>query len=375
MVHSKKKSFLLISSFILCVFSIIMLISLYATPAATKENDAGKLSWKKQLHEMNYLIMRTSSANIINGLMLKPEQMNKLKRLEKKIRSLSPAIPDMKGNASADLVKIRKAYLELIPYLDAQKSIPKKLENKIIGMRLLESEIIKRSVLGSRKPGYQGSGCLECHAPPGNFPKGDISGVSMKVITEEERYSIDKAHAVGLLGQKGMAKLWEVKSDVDRTLSSGQRYMLKFFKCCLVPPKDLANPANIGQAFVTSQWINYFNDVRNVPAEDWENIKYLYIVPIEDFLEAALPGIRPRDKKRILKEVSKLLDEARAMDKIDYALQKKEVCLKLKEALRVDNLRYEKKLEKEVRQFRTALFLLLPGNSDIYNKLLRRNSP
>ena len=328
-------------------------------------------SWNKQLAEMNYLIMRTSAANIINGLWLSKNQLKDLKKICKKLEGITPPTPEMNGDTNKELIEIRKTYLDLLKYLIKNRTIPVPLRNKVTEMRLLESEIIKRSVAGAQSPGYNASGCLGCHAPPSHFPKGDISSIRTKKITRVMRKRIDMAHVIGLYGQQGTHKLWKLRSEVDKLVNNNQKFILKKFKCCLVPPEGLSDPTNIGQAFVSDKWIKYFADIRNIPKKTWPDVKQLYIIPIEDIIESKLPGIRKKDKKGILKKVNLIIEKSRKMDNIDFELKKKSLCLDLSNALNIDFLIRESKQEKDERQFLGAMFLLLPGNLSIYNEVLR----
>jgi len=357
------------TTFFLSVMILLSMITGSSLPG--KMNKAYYRSWEKQLNEMNYLIMRTSGVNIINGLALTRSQVKKLQTLEKEVQKTGPPIPDMKGNASTDLVKIRTTYHKLIDYLVKKKPIPEKFKNRITMTRILESDIIKRSVLGAQKRGYSGKSCLKCHASPVDFPRGDITSMKTEHISDEQRRIIDRAHVDGMFGDRGVIKLWNLKSDVDEVLFSGQKYLLKNFKCCLIPPENLSNPTNIGQAFVTDQWLNYFKEARNVPDKEWPNVKQLFIIPIEDLIEATLPGISPGDKKKIIMGVEKIINDARKMDRIDFELQKKSLCLKLRDELNIDTIQRETSEQKDQRQFEAAMFLLFPGNGIFYRKLLK----
>lgn len=331
--------------------------------------------WEEQLNEMNYLIMRTSSINIIYGLYLTSQQAEALKLLAKKVEALQLPVPDTKGKTNDDLAKIRSTYLLLTEYLKKQNTVPDSLKDRVYKMRELESEIIKKSVLGAQQAGRAEGDCIKCHATPENFPKGDISKMDTKAISEKERKEIDLAHVRGLFLESGTRKLWELKAEVDQILTNGQKYMLKNFRCCLIPPNDLKDPANIGQVFVTNEWIAYFRDIRKLPDKKWNDYKQLYFIPVEDVIKATLPGIKQKNKKEILSKFESVIMEARKMDEIDFELQKEQLCLKLRDALKVDFLTGESKRSKEDRQFIAAMFLLFPGSSEIYDEIIKNNEP
>ena len=193
-----------------------------------------------------------------------------------------------------------------------------------------------------------------------------------KKITPVIRNEIDIAHVKGIFGDRGIKKLWELKEEVDEILYNAQKYILKDFRCCLLPPKGLMSIEYFGQAFVTDEWFNYFKEVRSVDNKYWKDYKDLFLYPIEDIIESTLPGIKSKDKKNILKKVNKILEDSRNMDEIDFEVKKKDLCIKLRDALNVDFLIGENNRTREDRQFIAAMFLLYPGSLKIYNSILEK---
>lgn len=366
----KFKSAYLICS--LCILPVILMLAIIAQGNGAKKYSPYEKSWSKQLNEMNYLIMRTSSINIVNGLWLTEEQASKLQVLCKKIDKTNPPIPDMRGAASKDLIKVRQAYIKVIPYLIKRKKAPERLKNEMNTLRILEADIIKKSIAGSQMSRYQREGCLKCHASPKHFPKKHISKINLRKINAKERKAIDLAHVKGMFGHRGFYKLWELKSEVDAVLSSGQRYLLKNFNCCIFPPENLSNPTNIGQAFVSDQWIEYFRSIRKVPGSEWSNVKSLFIDPIDTLIEATLPGIQRREKKKMLAKVDALIEKSRKLDDIDFELKKEKLCEELKDALNINAVVRETVQQKEIRQFTASMFLLFPGNDEVYSEVIRK---
>ncbi len=355
------------------IISISLLILILASSADTSgKQSSGHKQWNKQLNEMNFIIMRTSAINIINGLLLTKGQAVRLKELCKSIETLSPPIPDMKGSADRDLTEIKKSFLKLTEYLIKQKQVPQKFKNRVTALRMKEAEIIKKSVIAAQKNSKSKTGCIKCHYPPSYFPKGDISKMKTESISKNKRYIIDLAHVQGLFGKRGTEKLWKIQSQVTDLLTSSQEYLLKDFQCCLFPPDSLKDSTNIGQAFVNDKWINYFREIRSYSVEDWERYKQLYITPLGDIIEATLPGIQKSEKNRILEKMELVLEESRKIDDVDFELQKESLCMKLRDEMNIDSKIRETKDEIEHRQFRAAMFLLLPGNSKIYDKLIKR---
>lgn len=369
MPKSFKKIFLLL---FIIIFFICFTISIKAKLKNGQTlNTINEKSWNQELIDLNYLILKISSINIINGLSLTKEQVLKLKELSIEIESINRPITELKKSTFDDIKKIKDCYLELIKYLEEKNPIPEKLKNELFLLRTLESEIIKKTILGAEKQGNSGNNCLKCHSTPDYFPTGNINKLQTKEITPEKRKEIDIAHLKGLFGETGIKKLWNIKKDIDDILYNAQKYILKDFRCCLLPPEGLMNPELFGQAYVTDQWFDYFKQTRNIKEKNWKDYKDLFLYPIEDIIESTLPGIKSKDKKNILKKVEEILEESRKMDEVDFEIKKKDLCIKLKDALNVDFLIGETERSRDDRQFIAAMFLLFPGNSKIYDEMLK----
>jgi hypothetical protein len=329
--------------------------------------------WDYMLNEMNYLVLRASSINIIHGLHLTVEQATKLKKLATEMKPLALQVPDTRGNTYEGLVRPRQTFITLIEHLKEEKPIPDKLKKRVNAARLQEAEIIKKTIAGAREfQGNQDNSCLACHAAPADFPGGEVTGLKTGKISDKERKIIDKAHVKAIFGDEGMIKLWMLKDEVSGILTNGQEYMLKDFRCGFIPPGELQNPTNIGQAFVHDKWVEYFKETRGLTDEEWKEYKQLYLIPVEDIIEATLPGIKRKYKKNIIKDFEAVIEEARAMDEIDFEIQKNQLCNKLQDALNVDFLIGENKRDKEERQFIAAMFLLFPGCTEIYDKIIMK---
>ncbi|MFC2137484.1 hypothetical protein ACFLTE_04850 [Bacteroidota bacterium] len=358
------------------IISIILFVILTSSALIVKlqqdENLQDKTSWEYQLNEMNYLVLKSSSINVINGIFLTSQQARELKELAKKIESLNLSIPNTYGNTFNEFVGIRKTFIEITYLLKSNKPVPDSLKHKAFLIRKKETDIIKKTIISAEKSGYKKGECIICHASPEYFPKGDISKYETRPVSEKKRGEIDLAHVKGIFQDEGISMLWELKSNVDKILTNGQKYILKSFRCCLIPPGNLSNPSNIGQAFVTNEWINYFKSIRALSDDDWENYKQLYFLPIDDLIEATLPGIKKKYKQGIMKNAETVIESSRKLDKIDFELQKEELCLKLQDALSIDFLIGENTRQIEERQFLAAMFLLFPGSIELYDEIIKK---
>ncbi len=358
------------------VLILILTVAILASFTNTLNHQQKKVfrqpadTWEEQLNSMNYLVMRTSSINLIKGLYLTKEQITHLQKLSLQIDALHLQMPDCKVYFNG-FQKISDTYAKLIQKLLISKQLGDSLKLEVDRNRESEVDLIKRSLLASKQAGYSGEGCRDCHAPPTLFPKGSISDKDTPAISANDRKDIDLAHIKGLFGDEGTLLLWELKSEVDSLLTEQQRYVFGNFRCCLIPPEDVADPGIIGQSFVTNEWIEYFKDIRKLSESDWLKYAELYIIPLSDLVEDKLPGIKKKDKEAMIVKAKVIINKARAMDKVDFQLQKEKLCTELGTALNIDLLNGESSRSADERKFMAAIFLLFPGSNEIYVEMLK----
>ncbi|MEI6124162.1 MAG: hypothetical protein WCQ95_11115 [Bacteroidota bacterium] len=326
-------------------------------------------TWENQLNSLNYLVMRSSSINLINGLNLTPEQIVGLQKLALQVDALHLQMPDYRVSSTSDFAQISTTFGLLIQKLLNKTMLTDTVKNQVNRIRESEVDLIKRSILAANQPGYTGEGCQQCHGEPRLFAKGSILAQDTPPISANDRKEIDLAHVKGLFGDEGTLLLWELKSAVDSLLTNEQRYVFGSFRCCLIPPEDVADPGIIGQSFVTNQWIEYFKEIRALGDADWLKYEDLYLIPLRDLVEAKLPGIKKKDKDAMIRKAEEVIDRARKMDKVDFQLQKENLCVELGTALNIDLLNGEASRTPDERKFMAAMFLLFPGSSEIYMQM------
>ncbi|HNW69495.1 MAG TPA: hypothetical protein PKI01_03770 [Bacteroidales bacterium] len=359
------------------LLALPVLVLILCLSFSFKPNDDQKFlkaidNWEEELNSMNYLVMRTSSINLINGFYLSKEQVQKLLPLAQQVEALKLDIPDNSHYSTAELKNISDTYQQLISQLLKNSALSDTLKNEVNTVRELESEIIKRSLLAAQRPGYNAEGCLECHAPPALFPVGSITGKDTKPISASDRKEIDLAHIKGLFGEEGTMLLWNLRDKVDSILNNDQRYVFNSFRCCLIPQQNVADPGIFGQSFVTNEWIEYFRSARNLTDNQWNDYKDLYLIPLRDLVEAKLPGIKKGDKKQMIDKAEQVIIDARKMDAIDFELQKENLCVRLSDVLSIDLLNGEANRQPDERKFMSAILLLFPGSVAQYHQLLQQ---
>lgn len=351
------------------LFIIFFICVITAEDNAKKNREA---LWSNELNYLAYQVIKASSVNIIRGINLSLEQLEALHSLALEIASNVPPVLPSEQNVFNQAAEIKETYARLLTLLERDEKISPELTQKLLDIRRIETEIIKESLVADEIGGTKSMGCIACHALPDASIKGNADDYETRAVTKAQRARIDNAHIEGLFGKEGVLLLWKLKSKVDTILFGGQKYILKDFRCCLLPADDLADSANVGQAFVSDEWMHYFQEVREFPIEHWKDYRQLFLYPIEDFLRITLPGIRKKDRKAILKEAGAVIERARGMDDIDFELQKKKLCIDLKNAMNVDFLIGEDSRTKEQRQFIAAMYLLLPGVIPVYTQLIKK---
>jgi hypothetical protein len=356
------------------VFSFLFLNRNYTTGkmpvTGVQQSDT---NWSVQLNEMNYLVLRASSINMIYGMHFSREQAEKLKALAEKLAKILPVAPDTHNKVYGGWQEVPGVYKNLVELLQRGDSIPQELKQHVLNVRELEANIIKHSLLGAQKADYTGEGCLKCHAAPEQFPYGDISKMETKTITAGMRREIDQAHVKGLFGEEGMLMLWRVKDTVWDILNNGQRYVIKDFRCCLIPSDLLSDPARIGQAAFTGEWGEYLESVRQLSDENWDIYKPLFLLPLEDIIRATLPGVQQKEVKSRIHKVESVLTATRKLSRLDFAIQKENKVDELRKAISIDALNGEAGRADDDRKFISAMFLLYFGSPQLYDRIISQN--
>ncbi|OQA00686.1 MAG: hypothetical protein BWY70_00625 [Bacteroidetes bacterium ADurb.Bin408] len=326
--------------------------------------------WEKQLNEINFIVIRISATNLINGLNLNKNQIEELRKLQKDMDTLRihPQCSD-KEDMIPEITEIRNTYNNLLSHLLTQKKLPGELKKKVYETRLNHSLMIKKTLLGHSKSQKTDLGCIKCHALPRHFPKGDIKTLKNKHVYFWQRPVIDKKHALGLLGKEGNLIIWYARKKVDAILTTSQKSIINSFNCCLIPPGELADPMRAGQAFSTDDWIKYLREIRQYDKKTWNAYKNLYIKPLEDIIIAVLPSISEYDKELALWRMEKILNETRKMDEVTFELRKEEICRRMEACYNFNDITGVSRRSKNIQLYVNAMYLLFPGNDTLYSRL------
>ena len=315
-------------------------------------------SWPSQLNYLGYMIMRTSNINVIRGLNLSKKQTCALRKLA---ISLDERVkrPIMDGKADSDVAEVLAVYEELEKKLLSGEQISKEFRKKVTKARMLNADIVRQGLR------YDDSKimCARCHAVPGEsigFKHWGEGHASNKLVKLES----DTAHIRGLLGIQGMAYVWAAADEIDAILTAPQQKAMEGFTCCLTPPKNMTDPTRVGQVGDSDKIIEILEKLRSVPWYlKWYGRRRVRAL-VKKFARVSNPAITNDQEEQLVKETLKVVAEAQGMSPLDFELHKHEL------AKRVD-LRVTKAAQPpQVVRFLRAWFLLVPGSTEVYTKLL-----
>ncbi len=344
-------------------------------PPSEKQLRAGgsgaDTSWEVQLNEMNHLVVKASSVNLIRGLHLSREQASQLKVHAASVAALLPPCPDSRGRCLRVFSLAREIYMALIDRLIRNDTLGNAFEQQVLEVRKQEAEVIRLSVIAAEQRHYQDRGCIKCHALPEHFPSGGTMKKEAPVVTASMRRETDLAHIEGLLGKEATQKLWDIKDDVYQILTRGQQCLTSGFRCCLLSPDGLKNPERIGQAASTDAWTAYLDAAYPLSDEDWKIYRSLYLDPVAEIIEASLPGIRKKEVERRTAKVEEIISLARGLSRMDYEIQREALAEALINAISVDALNGEEHRNEDERRFLAAMFLLYHGSENLYDQIIR----
>lgn len=321
----------------------------------------GELPWDKQLAELGYHIVFTSSLNLINGLQLTMDQAATLRQLAGGIEKVSSQPPPDTGSFGPRLQPVRSTFRDLEALLLKGDDMPQELETRVRSARMIEAAEIRASL--ELNPARHG--CAKCHADPAQRASGSQQ-LDRTAFNERE---MGFAHLSGPFGLVGTARALKASAEIERILTPSQLSLLGDFTCCLTPPRNLKDPARVGQAVVSENRLELLRNVRKVPAGVWPISRAVIVKRLGDGLSAARPGIPEAAKKANLELAGSVLDQARALSDVDFELQKEDLARQLDPRAALT----QKSAATPPRpSTHAAWFLLLPGSTRAYDALIER---
>ena len=313
--------------------------------------------WQQQLAYLQYLVLRTSNINLINGLGLSSRQKILLRDIARTFDEHVP-IPKPNGRMHGKFLPVTKIFEKVERRLLAGQSIPPELRKEVIKAREVEAKLIRQ---GLRYLPTAPS-CLRCHRSPDEpnkaaeeRPWDDRCRRSPTIVTD-----MDTLHNKAIVGYKGMMYLWAAAEEADKVLNKAQKKLIDEFDCCLLPIEDLDNPIRVGQIAANNEAIRALEKTRKVPGLLMFWAKKIVTKHMTSYAKMVNPGLTKEQGREMRRRVRSVLYKARRLSRVDFELQKHALAREL------TDVSFSKALPPQLMRYRRALMLFVPGSSQLY---------
>lgn len=218
-----------------------------------------------ELRSIRQLREDINLCNLLNGIYLSKEQMEKILEIAKEAQ------------------KIRQTYLE---------------KSKI------ELQETRKAFESLRKEVVKGTGIN---------PQIGQRASSLNKKTKELKEALNE-------------KLQELEQRVGAILTAGQKQILLEFKPCLLPPRKLNEPERAGQAFDSGPAVRMLQRLREFPPRRYAMMRdrainrYLYNLKEHHYIE-----LTPEERRQEYRRLVTLCDRVRRMNEVDFELQKEQL--------------------------------------------------
>jgi len=344
----------------LAVLALAAGLSQAAPPLAT---DRGTASWDEQLRQPLYVLYQLSTINVINGLDLTHEQVVRLRALAREVERLSPPPPSLDPKRAGPFAPVIAVNLDLRDTLLRGETPSESLRNKVMGARLTEVGLIRRSLLAEWNAKPQGS-CTQCHVRP-EENLGQRPGASLLDAARFNEKEQLRAHMDLVVGKKTMGAVWWRMNQVDTILTDYQKAAFEGFSCCLLPPDLSGGALKIGQAENPSKMMEVLDEVRSASEREWPVVNNRILSGLTARDRVLHPRRSPREEQNGAERLAAVLQRARDMNEVDFMINKNQLCSDLEPAR-------PKTSNPPLLRFKTAFFLLLPGSLHAYDAYLER---
>lgn len=169
-------------------------------------------------------------------------------------------------------------------------------------------------------------------------------------------------------------RLGEIEDAVETVFLPAQREVLRTYKPCLVPPKDLRDPVRVGQASDSGPMLKLLERVAEIPAAAWEMEGPRILDRVIEAEQEHLGRYGVIEEKDRREALSAAFDEARSMDPAAFALRKDLMAERIQPEDRVQaiHLELQELAERECLPGKTARILLDPRVIPILERRLER---
>lgn len=124
-------------------------------------------------------------------------------------------------------------------------------------------------------------------------------------------------------------RLRRVEEKVALALTPGQAEIVRNFKPCLIPPKNLKNPVKAGQAFDSSRAERALEMVRSVPEARYVNARLRIVDGHLAMLERHAGRMTGSEKEARAALLLETFDRARGMSDEEFAFNRRELALQI----------------------------------------------
>lgn len=167
--------------------------------------------------------------------------------------------------------------------------------------------------------------------------------------------------------EKGLAAL---EDGVEAELLPTQKEVIRTYKACLVPPKDLRDPVRVGQASDAGPMVRLLERVVQIPAEQWEKGAARVVdrvIEEEQEHKGRLNGVEEAERRAALRAG---FEEARALPAADFEMRKEALAERLDAPDRVHDIVLELQSIADAcgAPGKTARILLDPRAIPIYER-------
>ncbi|MCD4786298.1 MAG: hypothetical protein K8T10_20940 [Candidatus Eremiobacteraeota bacterium] len=245
--------FTLIVSFLIGVFSL-----------APPPTESAKSYSKSEIRDM---MRDIQTLNLINGLNLSQDQMQKLLPVAREVKQRQDKIQatfDRKNNEIYSVLKEMKS--QLMSKSDVTNDLKKRYHNA-------EGEIKKQRVEFNER---------------------------MKVLNKE----------------------------ISGILNDNQKVVLKEYQPCIVPVKSIANPERIGQAAGGERFQRLFSRIRRIPEDRYPQAKERILARTKEKIKMHIRD--DKEREAALKNLSEAMDKARSLSDEEFEMKKGEIASNIK---------------------------------------------
>ncbi|NLI75707.1 MAG: hypothetical protein GX442_04605 [Candidatus Riflebacteria bacterium] len=119
---------------------------------------------------------------------------------------------------------------------------------------------------------------------------------------------------------------WRLEREAETVLTAAQRAVIEGFKPCLIPPRDLKNPVRVGQAAAEAGILGKIADlIHAAPADLWQERGGRLLARLTDKLEEESGTMTPATKGDLHKRLAATAASIRALSDVDYNLRREDL--------------------------------------------------